>query len=70
MEIKTIARRWGNSIAVIIPKELVDERGIKENQEIQIEIKQPLLAKEVFGILRKWKRPTQEIKDEMKKGWK
>lgn len=28
------------------------------------------LAKSVFGSLNDWKRQTEEIKKEMKKGWK
>lgn len=69
MEIKAIAKKWGSSIAVIIPKEVIEKQKIKENQEIRIEIKRPLIAREVFGILRGWKRPSQEIKDKMRKGW-
>jgi len=29
MEIKTIARKWGSSIAVIIPREVADKKRIK-----------------------------------------
>ena len=28
-----------------------------------------LNVKEVFGLLKDWKRPTQEIKDELRKSW-
>jgi len=69
MEVKTTAKKWGSSIGVILPKSIVDSRKIKENDEIIIEIKKPILAKEVFGILRKWKRQTQKIKEEMRQGW-
>ena len=70
MEVRTKARRWGSSLAVILPKAFVDARRINENDEIVIEVRKPLLVKDVFGILKgKIKRPTQEIKDEMRRGW-
>ena len=30
MEIKTIARKWGNSLAIILPKAIVEEKKIRE----------------------------------------
>ncbi len=70
MEIKTIARKWGNSIAIILPKIIVNSNDIKENQEVTIEIKTKPTAKDIFGILpRKSKKGAQKIKDEMREGW-
>ena len=66
-EVKT--RKWGSSIGVVLPKEIVDEVGIKPNEKITIEVKKRPLAKEFFGLLKDWKRPTQEIKDEARAGW-
>lgn len=70
MEIKTIARKWGSSIGVIIPKEVVDTKKIKENDEIIVRVDtiKPK-AGVLFGFLRNWKKSTQEIKDEMRGGW-
>ncbi|MBI2647542.1 hypothetical protein HYW99_03625 [Candidatus Woesearchaeota archaeon] len=42
---------------------------MKPNEKITIEVKKRILAKEFFGLLKDWKRPTQEIKDEMRAGW-
>jgi len=70
MEIKTKARKWGNSVAIILPKIIVDANDIKENQEITIEIIEKPFAGKFFGILpRKSKKSAQKIKDEMRKGW-
>ena len=66
-EVKT--RKWGSSIGVVLPKEVVDEIGIKPDEKITIDIKKKPLAKEFFGSLKDWKRPTQEIKDEARAGW-
>ncbi|MBU2562052.1 MAG: AbrB/MazE/SpoVT family DNA-binding domain-containing protein [Nanoarchaeota archaeon] len=70
MEIKTRPRKWGNSLAIILPKIFVEAHKIKENHEITIEIKKNLLARDFFGMFpRKSKQRAQKIKDEMRKGW-
>ncbi|MEK6859320.1 MAG: AbrB/MazE/SpoVT family DNA-binding domain-containing protein [Nanoarchaeota archaeon] len=69
MEIKTIAKRWGSSIGVILPKSFVDENRIRENEEVIIEVRKKTLAGDLFGKYPEWKKSAQEIKDEMKKGW-
>ena len=69
MEVKTIARKWGNSIAVILPKNIVETNKIRENDEITIEVKKRVLAGEMFGKFPHWKRSTQEIKDDAIRGW-
>ena len=36
--IKVKARKWGNSFGFVLPKKIVDERGIKEGMEISVDI--------------------------------
>lgn len=70
MEIKTTAKRWGSSIGVIIPKEVVDAKKIKENDKITIEIKTKPLAGNMFGKFpRTSGKSAQQIKDELREGW-
>jgi antitoxin component of MazEF toxin-antitoxin module len=70
MEIETIAKRWGSSIGIILPKEIVEAKKIKENDIVKIEIKNRPLAKEFFGRFKnKLNRPIQELKDEARRGW-
>jgi antitoxin component of MazEF toxin-antitoxin module len=69
MELKTKPRKWGNSLAIILPKVLVESNDIRENEEITIEIKEKPTAESIFGILPTWKKSTQKIKDEMREGW-
>ena len=69
MEIETVAKRWGSSIGIILPKAIIEENKIRENDKIIVEIKKKALAGELFGKLPNWKKSTQEIKDEMRKGW-
>ena len=70
MEVKTIARRWGSSIGIILPKNVVEAKKIRENDELTIEIKKRPLAGELFGKFpRKSGKSAQQLKDEMRKGW-
>ena len=56
-------RKWGSSLGVVIPKDVVKELKLRENQEIVIEIapkENPL--KELFGMGRgKITKSTEEI---------
>ncbi len=70
MEIETIAKRWGSSIGVVLPKSVIDARKIRENDKIVIEIKTQPLMEGMFGKYpRTSKRTAQELKDEARKGW-
>jgi antitoxin component of MazEF toxin-antitoxin module len=56
-------RKWGNSLGVIIPKNVVDELHLTENQEVIINI-QPKehVLKELWGFAKgKIKEPTGAI---------
>ncbi len=44
------AKKIGGSLMVTIPKEIVKEESIKENQSIEIEIK--CMRKDFFGSMR------------------
>ncbi|MFA7708250.1 MAG: AbrB/MazE/SpoVT family DNA-binding domain-containing protein [Candidatus Pacearchaeota archaeon] len=70
MEFKTIARKWGSSIGVILPKSIIDENRIRENDEVFIELKKETILSDLFGKFpRKSKKNPQEIKDEAREGW-
>lgn len=69
VEVECVARKWGSSLGIIIPKEIVNEEHIAENEKLIVEIKRKHKAKEFFGLLSEWKTPTKDIKHEMKKGW-
>jgi antitoxin MazE len=38
------AHMWGNSLAVRIPKAIADEAGIREREEIEVEIKNKIIS--------------------------
>lgn len=67
VEIKVKTRKWGNSIGIIIPKEVVKREKLKSGQEISILIlKNSGILKRTFGSMRdRIKEPTQRIMDEL-----
>jgi antitoxin component of MazEF toxin-antitoxin module len=67
VEIKVKTRKWGNSIGIIIPKEVVKKEKIKPRQEVSILlIKNSSALKKTFGTMKdKIKEPTQRIMDEI-----
>jgi len=70
LEFKAIPRKWGNSIGITLPNEIVEEGRIKPKKEIEVLIiEKRANLKRIFGSL-KLKKPTQKIKDEMRSGWK
>ncbi len=66
-----MTRRWGNSIVVVIPANVVESGKFKENEKVKfrVEKSRKLKVKHVFGLLKDWKRPTDEIIKEARKGW-
>ena len=70
MEVECITKKWGSSIGVILPKDIITKDHIAVNEKIILNIKKKHTANEFFGLLSNWRRPTEDIKKEMKKGWK
>ena len=69
IECQSLARKWGSSIGLTIPKEVVDKAKIKENKLIKfliVEDESPI--KKTFGILKDWKKPTKKIIRDMRSG--
>ncbi len=68
--IQTKLKKWGNSMAVVIPAEIVNKEKMGENQEIKILILRDShkALKETFGIGKgRLKKTGQEIKDELRR---
>ncbi|MFO8015884.1 MAG: AbrB/MazE/SpoVT family DNA-binding domain-containing protein [Candidatus Woesearchaeota archaeon] len=66
IECESTVRKWGNSFGVIIPKETAEMENIKGDEKIRfIILKDSKALKETFGMAKgKWKKKTQEIKDQ------
>lgn len=68
IEVDAVARKWGNSIGIALPKEVVEKANIRPDKSIQIFIPEKKVdLNKVFGTL-KIKKPTQEILDEVREG--
>lgn len=67
-EVEVITRKWGNSLGITIPKDVVEEEHLREDQKVVIEIKPVLDLRPLRGLI-KFKKSAQEIKDEMRESW-
>ncbi len=68
MEIKAKAKKWGNSIGILIPKEVVSEENIKPNQEVTVMIsaKPITMGKDIWGTM-KFSKPVDKLMREVDK---
>lgn len=67
-------KKWGNSLGIILPKDLLDNSEIKEGTKIEIFIrpKNKTKVKDLFGILKgKLKKNTDKLMQEVDRDlWK
>jgi antitoxin component of MazEF toxin-antitoxin module len=65
---KVKLKAWGNSLGAIIPKEVVNQIGLKEGEGVEISV-HPIrtIVRRIFGKYPKGS--AQEAKDEMRAGW-
>ena len=72
-QIKTKIKRWGNSFGVVIPMEIVNSKGLKENSDVSVTIEpnNTMTVGDVMDLARKFKLKrkgdTQKILDEIDK---
>jgi len=70
MEFEAKARKWGSSIGVVVPKEIVEEVGIKPDETVFLDLRKPVKVNDLFGMFPRTSGKTaQQIKDELRKGW-
>jgi antitoxin component of MazEF toxin-antitoxin module len=68
VEVVTVARKWGNSVGITLPKEVVESEKIHFNDRLIVKVEKVTPIENLFGTL-KSKRSTQSIMDEVRKGW-
>ena len=66
MQIVTKPKKWGNSLGLVIPKEIIRQEHIQEDSTLIVDIKRETPVKEIFGILKGKKIDTQKFKDQMR----
>ena len=69
IECESTLRKWGNSVCVVIPKDVVESEHLKEEEKIKFLIlRDNKVLKETFGMMKgRWKKSTQDIKDQLRK---
>ena len=61
-------KKWGSSMAIIIPQEMVKNQHIREGDEVAINIFKKGDLSDIFGTL-KTKLTGQQLKDMARIGW-
>jgi len=69
MAIQVAVKKWGNSMGVILPKKLVDEKQLKEDDIILIDVVQEADFSDDVGSLKDIKMSGQKFKDMVRGGW-
>lgn len=68
IEVEAITRKWGNSLGITLPKEAVEQGKLKPDMPIHVFIQEKKLdMSKIFGSY-KFKKPTQQILDEIREG--
>jgi len=68
MAVKTVVKKWGSSLGVVLPKELVKKEQLKPNESILIEVVKEADIRDTFGTLKR-KMSGQKFKDMVRAGW-
>ncbi len=66
--IRARVRRWGSSLGIVVPSEVVKELRLKAGDEAIVEIDRAGIE-EAFGSLKDWAVDPQKLKDELRRGW-
>lgn len=70
MHTRTRIREWGNSLGIVIPKEIVIKEGLRPNEHVTVTISRKQILEDFFGKLKKARIDAQKMKDESRKMWK
>lgn len=68
MATEVVIKKWGNSVGVILPKDLVQRESLEENDKVLIDVVKEANLNKIFGSLTR-KMSGQKFKDMVRKGW-
>ncbi len=68
VEVLATVKRWGNSLGVIIPKEVAIKEKIKPSDKVKLELGKAKTFEELCGTF-KTHKTAQQLKDEEREGW-
>lgn len=69
MAIETRLKKWGNSMAVIVPSQLIKQKKLRENDKIMIEVVKKADLSDIFGMIKERKMSGQKMKDMARREW-
>lgn len=61
-------RRMGNSLGVIIPSDEIQRRGLREGEEVEVDVKKALTLMDVYGALEGKIGDVDELNDIVDEG--
>ena len=62
-------KKWGNSLGVIIPADVVEKEGLSEKERVVIEVRKTSTLQDLFGSMKHTKLDAQKLKDEARENW-
>lgn len=63
-------KKWGSSMAVIIPKELARKEGIKLKEKVRLTVNKPNnVVAGLWGTAKGWDEPLEKIMKEVDEGY-
>lgn len=68
MATEAVVRKWGNSLGIVLPKEVIEQKHLKPKDRILVEVVKEADLSGIFGTL-KTKISGQKLKDMVRKGW-
>ena len=70
MATETTVKKWGNSLGIILPKELVEYQHLKENDKVSVLVVKEADLSKAYGSLKgKIIKSGQQMKDIAREGW-
>lgn len=69
VEAELVIRKWGDSMAIIIPKDVAKEGKIRVEDKVLVRIIKKTDLSKLFGSVTGLKMSGQELKDMARAGW-
>ena len=63
VETRSTVRRWGSSLAAVIPPEALKAEGLREGDEVILEVRKARRLEDLFGLFKNKKLDAQAVKD-------
>ena len=68
MATEVLVKKWGSSLGVVLPKELVKKENLKENEKILVDVVKEANLGALFKSVKR-KMSGQRFKDVARRGW-